>query len=214
MRLRNIPTADAIIASSPLCITPSPECKGNWNQFFSKKQTIQLEIGMGKGQFLTSLAKQHPQINFIGFERYSSVLLRGIQKMEAQVDPPDNLRFVCLDARILPDIFAPGEVDGIYLNFSDPWPKERHAKRRLTSRQFLSRYETILIPGGRIEFKTDNETLFDFSLEELSASGWTLETVTRDLHKDSQLMRSNIMTEYEEKFSELGNPIYKFIAYK
>jgi len=145
---------------------------------------------------------------------YSSVLLRALQKMDllSQTgEAPQNVRFMCVDARNLTKIFSKGEVEGIYLNFSDPWPKDRHAKRRLESRQFLSLYDEILKPDGKIEFKTDNRALFDFSLEELEPAGWKAELVTYDLHKDPILMEGNVMTEYEEKFSSKGNPICKYI---
>ena len=140
---------------------------------------------------------------------YSSVLLRALQKMDAE--PLPNLMFLCIDARLLPDIFDEGEVDHIYLNFSDPWPKDRHAKRRLPSRQFLARFDKVLKKDGRISFKTDNKALFDFALEELEPAGWKAEVVTYDLHADKVLCAGNIMTEYEEKFSSKGNPICKYV---
>ena len=155
------------------------------------------------------LAAENPDINYIGMERYDSVLYRALQKMEEQ--PLPNLRFLCEDAALLPDFFEKGEISKIYLNFSDPWPKDRHAKRRLTSRQFLERYDQVLSDDGQIEFKTDNQGLFDFSLDEVEQSKWNLDAVTRDLHHDAQLCEGNIMTEYEEKFSSMGNPIYKMI---
>ena len=165
---------------------------------------------MGKGKFIMELAQKHPETNFIGIERYSSVLLRALQKREELEIP--NIYFMCVDAKELGEIFAPGEVEKIYLNFSDPWPKDRHAKRRLTSRQFFARYDAILKPDGRLEFKTDNQDLFTFSLEEIPEAGWHLDASTRDLHHDSVLNEGNIMTEYEEKFSSKGNPICKLIA--
>ena len=143
---------------------------------------------------------------------YSSVLLRALQKME--LEPLPNLKFLCVDARLLPDIFEEGEVDHIYLNFSDPWPKDRHAKRRLPSRQFLVRFDKVLKKDGRISFKTDNRDLFDFALEELEPAGWKAEVVTYDLHADEVLCAGNVMTEYEEKFSSKGNPICKYIIYR
>lgn len=210
MRLRNIKGADEAVANSPYCISNATEQKGNIHQLFGNSNPIHIEIGMGKGQFIMELAKRNPDINYIGIERYTSVLLRAIQKMETE--PLDNLRFLCVDAQILPEIFTPGEVDRIYLNFSDPWPKDRHAKRRLTSRNFLERYDAILKCDGWIEFKTDNEGLFDFSLEEIPEAGWKITACTRDLHHDSSMNEGNIMTEYEQKFSSMGNPIYKLIA--
>lgn len=156
------------------------------------------------------LAKANPSANYIGIERYTSVLIKAIRKMEAQ--PLPNLFFLCMDAANLEQYFAPGDVERIYLNFSDPWPKDRHARRRLTSETYLKRYDAVLAPLGQLEFKTDNEALFDFSLESIRASGWKLLGCTRDLHRDTQMNEGNIMTEYEEKFSAQGNPIYKLIA--
>ena len=171
---------------------------------------------MGKGRFLMDMASRHPEINYVGVEMYDSVLLRALQKrerMEADGEKLDNLKFMCIDARILPDIFEKGEVQRIYLNFSDPWPKARHAKRRLTSREFLARYSQILTTGETVEFKTDNKDLFEFSLEEVTeAEGWTLLAHTFDLHHQEDMMVGNVMTEYEEKFSSMGNPICKLIA--
>lgn len=210
MRLRNIPGADEAIAASPYCIQEPASNKGRWKDIFKNDNPIQIEIGMGKGQFLMQLAKEHPDINYVGIERYSSVLLRALQKMESE--PLENIRFLCIDASTITEIFEKREVDKIYLNFSDPWPKDRHAKRRLTSRQFFSRYDEILKPDGVVEFKTDNDDLFVFSLEEVEAAGWTLAAHTFDLHHDEVLNKGNIMTEYEEKFSSLGNPIHKLIA--
>ncbi|MGN0348026.1 MAG: tRNA (guanosine(46)-N7)-methyltransferase TrmB [Roseburia sp.] len=210
MRLRNIPYADEAIAGSRFCIKEPEAHRGVWQNLFPARQPLHIEIGMGKGRFLMDLAAAHPDVNYIGIERYSSVLLRALQKMEA--DPLTNLLFICMDATALTEVFAPGEVERIYLNFSDPWPKERHAKRRLTSRQFLERYNQILAKNGRLEFKTDNQDLFSFSLEEIPEAGWHLDAYTRDLHRDTALKEGNIMTEYEEKFSSLGNPICKLIA--
>lgn len=211
MRLRNIPGADEVISNSAFCIQNPIELKGKWHEFFGNTNPIHIEVGMGKGRFLMDLARQNPQINYIGIERYTSVLLRAVQKIDE--DPLDNVHFLCIDAATLPEIFDHNEVDRIYLNFSDPWPKDRHAKRRLTSREFLARYNSILTADGRIEFKTDNQDLFTFSLEEIEASElWHLDASTRDLHHDPKLNQGNIMTEYEEKFSSKGNPICKLIA--
>lgn len=211
MRLRNIPYADDVISASEYVIKDYKEQKGKWNRLFSTKQPLHIEIGMGKGRFIMDMAKAHPDINYIGIERYTSVLLRGVQKLEAMEEPPKNLLFICMDAKEVEDTFAPGEVDRIYLNFSDPWPKDRHAKRRLPSRQFLARYDRILKKEGTIEFKTDNRELFDFAIEELEPAGWKALALTYDLHNDRVLNEGNIMTEYEEKFSSIGNPICKYI---
>ena len=210
MRLRNIPGADEAIADSPHCIQEPMAEKGRWHLIFGNENPINIEIGMGKGQFIMKLAKEHPDINYIGIERYSSVLLRALQKME--IEPLPNIRFLCMDASIITEVFDKEEVAKIYLNFSDPWPKERHAKRRLTSRQFFERYDKILAGNGVVEFKTDNDDLFAFSMEEVAEAGWTLDAHTFDLHHDPVLNEGNVMTEYEEKFSSLGHPIHKLIA--
>lgn len=211
MRLRNIPGAEEVVSNSPYCIQNPTELKGKWHSFFGNENPIHIEVGMGKGKFIMQLAALHPDINYIGIERYTSVLLRAVQKMEEQ--PLPNIHFLCIDAATLPEIFDKDEVSLIYLNFSDPWPKDRHAKRRLTSREFLARYDQFLKKDGHIEFKTDNQDLFTFSLQEIEESPlWKLDASTRDLHNDPALNEGNIMTEYEEKFSSMGNPICKLIT--
>ena len=211
MRLRNIPGAGEVIDNSPYCIKEPVELKGKWHEFLGNDRPVHIEIGMGKGRFIMDLARLNPDINYIGIERYTSVLLRAVQKM--QEDELPNVHFLCIDAATLPDIFDKNEVDRIYLNFSDPWPKDRHARRRLTSTQFLERYDQFLAADGRIEFKTDNQDLFSFSLDEIDNSDiWHLDAFTWDLHNDAAMNRGNIMTEYEEKFSSMGNPICKLIA--
>lgn len=215
MRLRNIPRAEGTIQAHSAVIKRPEDQKGCWRQVFGNRRPICIEIGMGKGRFILNMAKQNPEINFIGIERYSSVLLRAIEKFDTdEFKELKNIRFVCMDARKLEEVFAPGEVDRIYLNFSDPWPKARHAKRRLTSTEFLERYEQVLIPYGAVEFKTDNTELFNFSLEQIKEADWTLESFTYDLHHNEEMSRGNVMTEYEEKFSSRGNPINKLIAVK
>ncbi|MDE7268856.1 MAG: tRNA (guanosine(46)-N7)-methyltransferase TrmB [Acetatifactor sp.] len=211
MRLRNITGSREVIAESPFVVPEAElfDCPGTWHKIFGNDQPIHIEIGMGKGRFIHTMAKEHPEVNYIGIEKYSSVLLRAIQKMEEEVLP--NLKFIRMDAEDIAKVFAPGEVDRIYLNFSDPWPKDRHAKRRLPSREFLARYDLILQPDGLLEFKTDNRELFDFAVEELAPAGWHAREVSYDLHRDSRLMEGNVMTEYEEKFSAMGNPICKYI---
>lgn len=211
MRLRNIPGADEVILNSPYCINDPSSLKGKWkSELFKNSNELHIEIGMGKGQFLTTLAQMNPDINYIGIERYTSVLLRAVQKVE-EVDIP-NLRFICIDAAEIESFFDKCEIDRIYLNFSDPWPKDRHAKRRLTSSTFLKRYNSILKKDGRIEFKTDNRDLFDFSVEEINNDSlWKIDAITYDLHHDASMNEGNVMTEYEEKFSSKGNPIFKVI---
>ena len=157
------------------------------------------------------MAKEHPHINYVGIEKYSSVLLRAVRKMEQE--ELANLKFLRMDAEDIGKVFGAGEVGRIYLNFSDPWPKDRHAKRRLPSREFLARYAVILEQGGRLEFKTDNRDLFEFALGELEPAGWQADAVTYDLHSEESMAEGNVMTEYEEKFSGLGNPICKYVIH-
>lgn len=205
MRLRNVPGSRDTIAESPYTIKNETECKGKWNEVFGNDHPIFIEVGMGKGQFIMTLAQQNPDINYVGIEKYSSVLVRALEKQEELQLP--NLFFIRMEAENLPDVFAKDEVSGIYLNFSDPWPKDRHAKRRLTSVQFLARYEQILKKEGHVVFKTDNRPLFDFSLEQVEeAENWILLNHTFDLH-NSEYVEGNIMTEYETRFVEMGNAI-------
>ncbi len=210
MRLRNITGSREMIAESRFVIHEPKEYKGKWRELFGNSHPLRIEIGMGKGRFIMDQARMNPDINYLGIEKYSSVLLRGIQKMET--DPLPNLYFIRMEAEEITDVFDREEVDRIYLNFSDPWPKDRHAKRRLPSREFLRRYDEILIKDGVIEFKTDNHDLFRFALEELDLAGWKLLQMTEDLHHDEEMLSGNVMTEYEEKFSALGNPIYKYVV--
>ena len=293
MRLRNVPGAREEIDKHPLCIQEDTPRAGSWHTIFGNEHPIRIEIGMGKGQFLTTLALQNPEINYVGIEKFSSVLVRALEKadaiseknaenenptagaaktgtpssagtpapgetasgnpaapsetptagatktgtpssagtpapgepsapaeesvLSARQDSAEtvfaNLRFLRMEAEDICSMFAPGEVDRIYLNFSDPWPKDRHAKRRLTSRRFLERYDRILKVGGRVEFKTDNTDLFEFSLAEAAAAGWSLDACTRDLHHTPELMAGNILTEYEAKFSAEGNAICKLVMH-
>lgn len=209
MRLRNIAGSREAIADSAFVVHEPQKYKGKWNEIFGNDHPIRIEIGMGKGRFIMDLARLNPQVNYVGIEKYSSVLLRGIQKMEA--DPLPNLYFIRMEAEEIADVFGKEEVERIYLNFSDPWPKDRHAKRRLPSGEFLGRYDRILAGNGVIEFKTDNRDLFQFALNELEPAGWRLEQMTEDLHHNAAMMQGNIMTEYEERFSAMGNPIYKYV---
>lgn len=218
MRLRNIPYAKDVLAASEVVIKNETNYRSKWSQeVFGNNHPLHIEIGMGKGRFLTELAKRNPDINYIGIERYSSVLLRAVEKLEKlredEVICLPNIRFVCMDAANIAEVFAPEEVARIYLNFSDPWPKSRHARRRLTSSEYFERYDKVLVSGGRVEFKTDNQGLFDFSVEELENSDiWKTTACTYDLHHDEVMNEGNIMTEYEEKFSSMNNPICKLIA--
>lgn len=208
MRLRNVKGSREAIAESEFTVSNPEEYKGRWKDIFANENPIHIEIGMGKGKFITELALRNSEINFIGIEKYSSVLIRAVDKRK-ELDI-DNLVFIRMDAEYIKDVFGENEVSKIYLNFSDPWPKDRHAKRRLTSRQFLSKYDSILKKDGTIEFKTDNRELFDFSMEEVPEAGWKVIEYTYNLH-ESHMAEGNIMTEYEERFSSIGNPIHKMV---
>lgn len=209
MRLRHIPGAEDEIAESPYVIQNPQEYRDRWAEVFGNANPVVIEVGMGKGKFIMELAAANPDINYVGIEMYSSVLLKAIQKRKGT--DLSNLWFLRVDARMLGDIFAFGEVEKVYLNFSDPWPKERHAKRRLTSPEFMAVYDKILKAGGTVEFKTDNRELFDYSLEAIPRAGWTVQMYTFDLHH-SPYGEGNVMTEYETKFSAEGKPICKLIA--
>ena len=212
MRLRNIAGAAEAVAASPMSIDKPEEMKGKWQTLFPGCKSLALEIGCGKGRFARQMAANHQETAFVAMEMYSSVLYKAIKRLGDE--EPSNLRFVCADAMLLTSYFAEAEVDCIYLNFSDPWPKERHARRRLTSIDFLRRYDKVLKSGGIIEFKTDNIPLFDWSLTQVPGSPFQLVLMTHDLHADVELMQGNCMTEYEEKFSAKGNPICKMILRK
>ena len=212
MRLRNIKGSKEVIAASPYVVQNPEDYKGKWSELFHNNHPLHIEIGMGKGQFIHTLASENPDINYIGIEMYSSVLYRALEKQTAEEEP--NLYFLRFDARCLADIFAGHVVDRIYLNFSGPWPKDRHSKRRLTSEGVLNLYHTILNPDGYIQFKTDNRDLFDFSVETAENSPiWNIKELTYDLHH-SEFLEGNIMTEYESKFVAEGKPICRFVLYR
>lgn len=209
MRLRNIPRARETIQESPFVVQDPENHKGSWRDVFGSDHPLHLEIGTGKGRFILELAQRHPEINYIGIEKFSSVLLRGVDAQNELQLP--NLRFIRGEAELITEYFAADEIQRIYLNFSDPWPKKRNAKRRLPSKEFLRRYEAILDAEGSIEFKTDNRELFDFAVEEVPFSAFEIREITYDLHADPMMNDGNIMTEYEEKFSARGNKINKYI---
>ena len=211
MRLRNVPGARETIIENQFSIQEPEQKKGKWAEVFGNDHPIHIEVGMGKGQFIIEMARRNPEVNYIGIEKYSSVLVRAVEKLEDFEQ--NNLRLIRMDAENIEEVFDKDEVDRIYLNFSDPWPKDRHAKRRLPSTRFLERYNNILTPEGRVMFKTDNKDLFDFSLEQVEEAGWILENHTYDLHH-SEYNEGNVMTEYEEKFSAKGNPICRLVAYR
>ena len=211
MRLRNVPGARETNIENQISIQQPEQMKGKWAEVFQNDHPIHIEVGLRKGQFIIEMARRNPEVNYIGIEKYSSVLVRAVEKLEDFEQ--DNLRLIRMDAENIEEVFDKDEVDRIYLNFSDPWPKDRPAKRRLTSTRFLERYDNILTPEGRVMFKTDNKDLFDFSLEQVEEAGWILENHTYDLHH-SEYNEGNVMTEYEEKFSAKGNPICRLVAYR
>ncbi|XTU77237.1 tRNA (guanosine(46)-N7)-methyltransferase TrmB [Enterococcus faecium] len=209
MRVRNRPGAAEMLAAHPNFVISDPTFwKGKWNELFENDHPIHIEIGMGKGQFITGMAKAHPEINYIGVEMQVSVVSIALDKLIEQ--PLPNLKLLHVDGSALTEYFADSEVDQIYLNFSDPWPKKRHEKRRLTYKTFLAVDEQILRPNGEIHFKTDNQGLFEYSLASFSQYGMILKQVWLDLHQSQ--FEGNIMTEYEEKFSSKGQRIYRVEA--
>ena len=206
MRLRNKPWAKDALAAHPEMVIQNPaEWKGRWHERFGNNNPIHIEIGSGKGQFVSGMARQNPNINYIGIEIQESVLVVALEKALA-ADVP-NLQLLHVNGGQVADYFEDGEVDQIYLNFSDPWPKKRHAKRRLTHESFLVGYEKVLPPFGELHFKTDNRGLFEYSLASFSQFGLVLKQVWLDLHQVE--FPGNVMTEYEEKFSAKGHPIYR-----
>ena len=211
MRLRNIKGSRESVAANEYVIQEPEQYKGKWNTLFKNDNPIHVEIGMGKGKFIMKLASMNPNINYVGIEKYSSVLLRGLEKRnEVELN---NLYFIRFDAEYINNIFEEEELSRIYLNFSDPWPKDRHARRRLTSKEFMARYNLCLKLNGEVMFKTDDRALFDFSLEDIKLAGWELKDITFDLH-NSEYAQGNVMTEYEERFTAMGNPIHRLVAYR
>ena len=210
MRLRKVKNLDKRLeANKELIIQNAESLKGKWKFFFGNDKPIHLEIGMGKGQFIITLAKNNPDINYIGLEKEISCLIKAAEKLETKIP---NLIFVHFDATNILDVFSENEVDKLYLNFSDPWPKARHAKRRLTYIANLDKYKVILSDPCDIEMKTDNVSLFEFSVESFKEAGFTILELTFDLHKDKQDI---VTTEYEDKFTSLGNKInYIHVNYK
>ncbi len=209
MRLRNIKGAKEIVQNSRYIINNYKEYKGKWNKTFNNLNPIHLEIGMGKGKFILENALKNPNINYIGIEKYDSVLLKAIKKID-EVDI-NNLKLISCDALELNEIFN-NEIECIYLNFSDPWHKDRHSKRRLTSEVYLKIYDSVFVKNNHIILKTDNRNLFEYSIETLSNYGYKFKGVNLDLHNSN--IRDIITTEYEDKFVAKGNIIYLFDAYK
>ncbi|NGP44213.1 tRNA (guanosine(46)-N7)-methyltransferase TrmB [Bacillaceae bacterium SIJ1] len=216
MRVRNKPWAKEYLQSEPDVVIQEPAAyRGNWLNGRAEKE-LHVEVGSGKGRFLSGMASMRADCLFIGIEKHESVVVSTLQKrLDANVR---NAFILHEDANHLETCFAPEEVSAFYLNFSDPWPKKRHAKRRLTHRSFLQMYERLLVPGGGLQLKTDNRGLFAFSIEEFSNRGWQLQNLSLDLHADLRETEDtdsnyiNVETEYEQKFSEKGFPIYKLWA--
>ncbi|WP_430534150.1 tRNA (guanosine(46)-N7)-methyltransferase TrmB [Listeria rocourtiae] len=209
MRVKHKPWArEKILAHPEVCVGNPGELKGKWHHLFGNENPIHIEIGTGKGQFVTGMAEANPDVNYIGIEVVESVLITALDKALAAGIP--NLRLLSVDGADLLDYFEAGEVARIYLNFSDPWPKKRHAKRRLTHPSFLDIYKALLPVDGEIHFKTDNRSLFEYSLVAFSEYGVLLTYLSLDLHNSE--FEGNIMTEYEEKFSAKGFPIYRLEA--
>ena len=209
MRLKHVKDADKVVENGIYYIKNPKELKGKWNSLFNNNNPIYIEIGMGKGDFIIENALRYPDVNFIGIEMYDSVMIRAVQKSNNL--ELSNLKLVKIDATYIEDIFK-DEIDLIYLNFSDPWPKDRHAKRRLTSSRFLERYDKIFRDIPRIVMKTDNIDLFEFSLNSLREYGYEIEYCTYDLYNED--ITDNIATEYEKKFRSLGQPIHYLKAVK
>lgn len=203
MRQRNVKNKKEIIESSKYYLENPNDFKGKWKDVFQNNNPIHVEIGMGKGKFIIETALKYKNINFIGIEKFDSILALALKKIDLEIP---NLKMIRLDANNIEDIFSK-EIDCIYLNFSDPWPKKRHEKRRLTSFNFLEKYDSIFKNDNHIIMKTDNKDLFSYSIKSFNNYGYYIENITFDLKKENDL--ENIMTEYEEKFTKLNNPIYK-----
>jgi len=209
MRLRKDPLAEEKLRNSENYVENPERYRGRWHEYFGNNNPVHIEIGSGKGGFIIALALKNPDINYIAFEKALTVLAKLVRKIPEE--GLKNLAVISSDAKLLNEIFGEGEIEKLYLNFSDPWPKKRHAKRRLTSKGFLDLYEKVLKDGSLLEFKTDNRAFFDFTVEELKNSRFEIKKITYDLYS-SDLLEGNIPTEYEIKFHELGVPINKLIA--
>ncbi|MCM3759587.1 tRNA (guanosine(46)-N7)-methyltransferase TrmB [Alkalihalobacillus oceani] len=206
MRLRHKPWASGELERHPEIVIPAPaEVKGKWKDIFRNDYPIHVEVGTGKGKFVTGMSALHPDVNYIGIEKYDSVIITALERVKEA--GRENVKLLKQDVSDLLDFFAEGEIDRIYINFTDPWPKKKHAKRRLTHEGFLQMYQKVLKPEGEIHFKTDNQKLFEFSLESFANYGMKLQQVSLDLHASD--FEGNVMTEYEQKFSAKGMRIYR-----
>mgnify|MGYP000739902882 FL=1 len=204
MRLRNVKGAKEIIDNSSYIIKNPIDYKGDYQKIFENNNPIHIEIGMGKGDFIIENAKKYPNINFIGIEKFDSVIVRAVQKLENEEIP--NLKLIKIDANEIDDVFDK-EISVIYLNFSDPWPKARHAKRRLSSEIFLNKYDSVFIDKKRIIMKTDNRKLFEYSIKSFTDYGYKIEDISLNLYEDD--IKNNVPTEYETRFHNRGCLIYK-----
>lgn len=211
MRLKKVKDAKEIVQKSIYYVENPKEKQRTWNEIFEKEQPIHVEIGMGKGKFIINMAKKYPNINFIGIEKYDSVLVKAVKQLEELDEKLPNLKLLLFDAEEIAEVFD-HEIELIYLNFSDPWPKSKHEKRRLTSSTYLAKYDNLFKNQKCIIQKTDNRTFFDFSLQSIEEYGYTIDEVTYDLYslKDEE----NVPTEYEEKFNSIGTPINRLKAHK
>ena len=207
-RVRRVAGTQERLLASPYTIT---QLRGHWQDAFPSPQPLVIEIGSGRGRWLYTAAARHPELNFLGIDVVPEIIMDAIDDHAEKQGAPEQVRFLWLDAEHLDEIFAPGEVSEIYLHFSDPWPKNRHAKRRLTHHRFLEIYDYILPENGSVHFKTDGREFFEWSLEEFRESGWRLENVTFDLYAD--LPEDNIATEYERRFHRKGVPICSLHAF-
>ncbi|WP_332697562.1 tRNA (guanosine(46)-N7)-methyltransferase TrmB [Halalkalibacter lacteus] len=206
MRLRNKPGAKEELNQNPEIIIRNPEkCRGQWKEIFGNNNPIYVEVGTGKGQFLMGMSMLHPDVNFIGVEKYESVLITAMNR--AKESSQTNVKFLNEDVSDILEFFEASEIDRVFINFTDPWPKNRHEKRRLTYKGFLEMYEQVLKEGGDIHLKTDNQGLFEYSLESFTSYGMTLHHVSLDLHRSN--IEGNVMTEYEQRFSRKGMRIYR-----
>ena len=211
MRLKKVKDAKEIVQNSNYYIENPQEKKGKWQEIFSNSNPIRIEIGMGKGKFIINMAKKYPDINFIGIEKYDSVLVKAVKQLAELEEDIPNLKLLLFDAENISEVFE-NEIELIYLNFSDPWPKSKHEKRRLTSNVYLAKYDSLFTGDKKIIQKTDNRTFFDFSLQSIEDYGYTIDEVTYDLYSLNDV--DNVPTEYEEKFNSLGTPINRLIAHK
>lgn len=210
MRLRNKPWAKDFMVEHPDMLILDPEGRKNeWAKEFGNDAPIHIEVGTGKGQFVIGMALANPEINYIGIEHFDNVIVCALEKV-IEAEKPSNLRLMRVNGEAIDSIFAESEIDCVYLNFSDPWPKDRHEKRRLTHPNFLAKYEGVLKANGEIHFKTDNRPLFEYSLVSVTDYGMKLLSVSLDLH--ANMPEDNVLTEYEEKFSRKGQPIYRLEA--